>query len=306
MQHLAAAPWQRQHIDELAARLGPLHAMPDGTLADVTTALHRIRIIKQGHQIHFYFVNSDGELDGPMSRIDLRRPLHLIAEYTQAAALSLIWQPAPARIGLLGLAGGRLSLVLYHHLPQATIDNIEIDARVGPLAERFFGLQFDQRQRLVVSDARSYLERTEQRYDILVMDAFRDASDDLDHLATREFYRICKGCLRPEGVIAVNTLASDPHFPEKLATFEASFRHSAAVALKHGAVLIGGDRSNLSHAEIIRRAQALAQQHQFDFPFAERAGQITSLRGLLRSLGVGRERTAVLSDQVTEEAKEQK
>jgi spermidine synthase len=46
--------------------------MPDGVLHEEASGSHRIRIVKQARQVHFYFVDpATGALDGPMSRIDL-------------------------------------------------------------------------------------------------------------------------------------------------------------------------------------------------------------------------------------------
>lgn len=269
-------------MQALNTQLAPLLALPDGTLHDVVSPLHQIRIVKQDDQIHFYFIDPDGTLDGPMSRIDLRRPLHLIAGYTQAALLALLWSPTPQHACLLGLAGGRMSLVLYHAFPSLIIDNVEIDPLVGPIAASFFGVTFDTRQRLFVADARAFLGASSAQYDIIVMDAFRDATDNLDQLATISFYASVKKQLAPHGVLVANLLASDPLFAAKIATFDACFVQTYAVVLKHGAVLFGVP-ARLSAAMIAQRAATLQRRHNFDFPIVERAATLQPLRtsGLL-------------------------
>ena len=278
----ALEDWQQAQLRALSTRFAPLLALPDGTLHDVVSPLHHIRIVKQGDQIHFYFINTDGTLDGPMSRIDLRRPLHLIAGYTQAALLALLWSPTPQHACLLGLAGGRMSLVLYHTFRDLIIDNVEIDPLVGPIATLFFGLTFDTRQQLFVADARAFLRAASAQYDIIVMDAFRDATDNLDQLATSGFYANAKKQLAPHGVLVANLLASDQLFAAKVATFDACFAQAYAVVLKHSAVLFGVP-ARLSAATIVQRAATLQQRHGFDFPIAERAATLQPLRasGLL-------------------------
>lgn len=260
--------------DTLTYRLAPLLALPDGTLAEVISPLQRIRIIKAGTQIHFYFVDPDGTLDGPMSRIDLRRPLHLLADYTQMATLALLWRPEPQRACLIGLAGGRISLVLHHHLPELVIDNVEIDPAVGPLAERFFGLVFDHRQRLIVADAWAHLLATRERYDFIVMDAFSDATDDLDQLATPSFYQDCQAHLVTGGVMVANMLNSDTHYREKRASFAESFRYTYLAPRRGGAVLFGCNDMELTVAELTRRAGEIQRRCAFDFPFVARATQL--------------------------------
>lgn len=275
------ATWQQTHRLALARRLSQLKAVPDGVLYEETSGPHRIRIIKHAGQIHFYFVDpASGALDGPMSRIELDQPLRLLAEYTQAAMLTLLWRPTPARVCLLGLAGGRLSLLFYHTFPHIRIDNVDVDPSAGVIAAAYFGLTFDARQRLVVQDARAYLHQLEAgvAYDILIMDAFGDAGEDLDHLATMQFYQGCRARLAPGAVICVNMLKSDQHFFEKIKTFLASFRHVLVSEHKRSLVLFGCDQKKLAATEIAQKAALLQQQHGFEFPFIERAAALRSYR----------------------------
>lgn len=262
--------------DTLIRRLAPLLALPDGTLAEVESPLQRIRIIKAGAQIHFYFVDADTTLNGPMSRIDLRRPLYLLADYTQMATLALLWRPQPQRACLIGLAGGRISLVLHHHLPQLVIDNVEIDPAVGPLAECFFGLIFDHRQRLIVADAWAHLLATPEQYDFIVMDAFSDATDDLDQLASPSFYGDCQAHLVAGGVVVVNMLKNDPHYQEKRSTFVEYFRYTYLAPRRGGAVLFGCDEL-VTMPELMNRATEIQRRCAFEFPFVARAAQLRLL-----------------------------
>ncbi|HEU4329386.1 MAG TPA: fused MFS/spermidine synthase [Roseiflexaceae bacterium] len=275
------AEWQRAHLRLLAERLAPLAALPDGLVHRDTSGPHDIRILKVAGQLHYYFRNaSNGDLEGPMSRMALDRPLHLLAQYTQAALLTLAWRPDPAQICLLGLAGGRLSLVLYHAFPRAAIVNVDIDPAAAPIAERFFGVTFDARQRSVVADARDYLERGDPgtRFDIIVMDAFRDERDRLDRLSTGGFYTRCRERLAPGGALAVNLLKSDPLFWAKIKTFQHHFRHTLICRCKHGVVLLGNDRLRLGAPEIARRLDAL--QRRFSFPLVEHAAELVLPRAL--------------------------
>ncbi|MBC8162907.1 MAG: spermidine synthase [Roseiflexaceae bacterium] len=264
----------------LATRLAPLLALPDGTLEEVSSPLHRIRIVKHGSQIHFYFVGPGGRLDGPMSRIDLRRPLHLLAEYTQFAMPALLWQPTPQRACLIGLAGGRISLVLRHALRDLVIDNVEIDPAAGPLAERFFGLEFDSHQRLIVADAWAHMLASMEQYDFIVMDAFSDSREELDQLATPSFYHDCSARLATGGVMVANLLASDPRYQEKITAFAESFPHPLLGPRRGGAVLFGCEAA-LNAEGLRQRAAEIQAQHVFDFPYIELAARLQPLVGVV-------------------------
>lgn len=274
-----------------------LAAQPDGTLRDMQTPLHHIRIVKHVGQIHFYFVDAaDGTLHGPMSRLYLNQPLRLLAEYTQAAMLTLLWRPTPARVCLLGLAGGRLTLLFYHYFAEVQIHNVEIDPAVGEIAATYFGVTFDERNTLAIQDGRAFLEADGPLYDIIVMDAFRDDSDNLDHLATREFYETCKRRSARGGVLCVNLLKSDHLFYEKLKTFLASFRHVFVDELKHGIVLFGNDHTRLTRDDLLRRAAALQRAHNFDMPFVDRAAALRAARAVPAYSREALQRVSILTD----------
>jgi len=290
--------WAQANLAALAQRLNGLKDLPDGILHDEISPLHHIRIIKDTGQIQFYFVDpSSGVLDGPMSRIEIDRPLRLLAGYTQAAMLTLLWNAAPTRVCLLGLAGGRLALLFYHYLATTLIDNVDIDPAVVPIARAYFGITFDERQRIAIQDARAFLSaEASPLYDIIVMDAFRDATDELNHLATRQFYQACKRRLMPGGVLCVNILKSDRLFFEKIKTVMTSFRHILISEHKRSLVLFGNDRRQLARDQIVANAASLQRRHTFEFPFEERAAALQSARAIDAYSGQALREVCVLDD----------
>jgi spermidine synthase len=290
---------QPNDLVPLSQRLNALKDLPDGILHDQQSPLHHIRIIKDAGQIQFYFVDpSSGALDGPMSRIEIDRPLRLLAGYTQAAMLTLLWDPAPARVCLLGMAGGRLALLFHHYFATTVIDNVDIDPAIIPIACAYFGITFDDRQRIAIQDARAFLSaEASDRYDIIVMDAFRDATDDLNHLATRQFYQACKRRLTPGGVLCINILKSDRLFFEKLKTVMSSFRHVLISEHKRSLVLFGNERRHLTHDQIVANAAQLQRRHAFEFPFEARATALQSARAIPAYSSQALRAVAVLDDE---------
>jgi hypothetical protein len=55
-------------------------------------------------------------------------------------------------------------------------------------------------------DARPFLRSTDERYDLIVVDAYRQPYVPF-YLATREFFRLVRKHLRPGGVVALNVAA---------------------------------------------------------------------------------------------------
>jgi len=241
----------------------------------------RLWVIKEGTFISLFFLNpASGTLDGPMSRIDIERPLRLLAPYNRALLLTLLWRPSPRRVCMLGFGGGRISLALHAHLPNVIIDNVDIDPAFEMVAATYFGVTFDERQRLHIADAQEYLQQSLHRYDIIIMDAFSDARDNLDHLATAEFYALCQKRLLPGGVIGINLLRSDPRFAAKAHVFRASFRTTLAAPLRHSLVLFGAGRMPASATTLSERAHNLALRYGFDADLIDIAATLRPLRDL--------------------------
>lgn len=268
-----------------------LHA-PDGVLYQAQTAGLHLLVQKQGSQIALFFQNQDGSLDGPMSRLDLTRPLYLLAEYSQALLLALLWQPEPVRVALVGYGGGRLTLVLAEALPNTTLVSIDIDPLFFWIGQHYFGVPTQERLIEQVGDGRALLARTGSAYDIILLDAFSDQQSNLNHLATTEFYQICAERLTPEGIVATNLLRSDALLERKAAAFATSFNQTWVVAMKHSLVFYGSSRTRFPLTQAIPRATILAERLGFAFPFAEHAANLRPYR----PADLGLARTAPLTD----------
>ena len=99
-------------------------------------------------------------------------------------------------------AGGtiaRQATAIYGPIP---IDGIEIDPRIVEVGVEFFAM--DQPNLSVhTTDGRFFLEYTDQRYDLVVIDAYRLPYIPFQ-LATTEFFGLVRARLTPQGVVAVN------------------------------------------------------------------------------------------------------
>src|SRR5690606_14911791 len=160
---------------------------------------------------------------------------------------------------IIGLGGGTLSQALHATLPEATIDNVDIDPAVVRVAERFFGFQPDDRQRIFVEDGGQFIEQAlseKRQYDLIMLDAF--GVDYIpQHLMSREFLTMVKGILAPDGVLAANTFAGSRLYDRESATYFAVF--GPYFNLRSGNRVILARPAGLpDEAELKMRAQQLA------------------------------------------------
>ena len=113
----------------------------------------------------------------------------------------------PERMLVLGNAGGTIGRAYGRFYPRVQVDGVEIDPKLNQVARRFFGAGDNPRMRLIAADGRPWLERTKRRYDVIVVDAYRQPYVPF-YLATSEFFRLAREHLRPGGAIALNVAAT--------------------------------------------------------------------------------------------------
>jgi len=148
--------------------------------------------------------------------------------YVFAAEIAADLSRAHGRMLLLGLGGGGAAGVFAAHGWQ--VDAVEIDPAVPKLAAEFFRLQPHQ-ARVFVAEARQYMQRSRETYDVVFFDAFGSASIPF-HLVTREAFAAAKARLAPGGILVVNVETvgwQDPLVHALVATLRAEFREVIAL-----------------------------------------------------------------------------
>ncbi len=188
----------------------------------------------------------------------------------------------PRRAVMLGNAGGTTGRAFGRFYPATDYDGVEIDPRVNDVAARFFGLADNPRHTTHTADARPFLEQSDERYDLIFVDAYRQPYVPF-YLATREFFALARRRLAPGGVIALNitTLPGDDRLARAVAgTLAWEFPQVVTwQALRYNQLVVGLDRP-LPADELRRRLRAaapallpLADLFARDLKTASRAGR---------------------------------
>jgi spermidine synthase len=110
-------------------------------------------------------------------------------------------------VAILGNAGGTTARAMGVYYPQAWIDGVELDPDVTAVGRKYFGLGDNPRLHVITADARPFLRRTDSRYDLIVVDAYRPPYVPF-YLATQEFFRLVRSRLAPGGAIILNVAAA--------------------------------------------------------------------------------------------------
>lgn len=115
--------------------------------------------------------------------------------------------PAPRTALVLGDAGGTIPRAYARLYPHLRVTGVELDPTVTYAARRYMGLGTIRTLHTVTADARAYLERTSRRYDLVIVDAYRQPYIPFQ-LATEQFFQLVRRHLEPGGVVALNVAAT--------------------------------------------------------------------------------------------------
>jgi spermidine synthase len=110
------------------------------------------------------------------------------------------------RVAILGNAGGTTARALGVYYPDAEVDGVELDPAVSRVGRELFGMDDNPRLTVHNADARPFLRSTDERYDLIVVDAYRQPYVPF-YLATREFFELVRDRLEPGGIVALNVAA---------------------------------------------------------------------------------------------------
>lgn len=106
------------------------------------------------------------------------------------------------RVAVIGLAAGTIARQYTEAYGPVPIDGIEIDPKIVDVGRRYFGMT-EPNLNVIVGDGRYSLAHSNERYDVIGIDAYRLPYIPW-HLTTREFFQIVREHLTENGVVVVN------------------------------------------------------------------------------------------------------
>jgi spermidine synthase len=93
-------------------------------------------------------------------------------------------------------------------VPDGTMDVVEIDPGMTEIARKYFGLADDPQLSIIHEDARTYLNRNTEKYDVIFGDAFNAASSVPFQLTTIEAVQKEHDALNNGGAVIVNLISA--------------------------------------------------------------------------------------------------
>jgi len=165
----------------------------------------------------------------------------------------------PQNILIVGGGAYTLPLALASELPQAFIDVIEIDPGLDAIASGFFGFKPNDHLRIIHADGRDYLDKTSQKYDLIIIDVFMGTEVPYEFL-TLEATVSLQHSLTPHGTVAMNVIGIFNGSGMKLKSLIASYQHvfkqtkvhpadpTLSLLISQNFIILGQNTDNLRYA----------------------------------------------------------
>lgn len=199
-------------------------------------------------------------------------PEHLALPYMAPSMAGLALVDPPQRVLVIGMGGGSMPMFIRHFYPDAQIDAVDIDPVVVEVAAKYFGFREDERMHAHAGDGRAFVERVNEPYDLIFLDAY-GADSAPPALTTLEFLTAVRRALTPDGVVVGNLWSSDrPRYASMVRTYLEAFEDLFVLRVAHASnriVLALPRRSGLGIKALATRATAVSTTRGFPFDLGE-------------------------------------
>ena len=224
-----------------------------GLIYEQESTYQFIQVVQQGDARYLYL--NEGQAVHSVWRADT---VLTGGEWDMFLTLPALIGRTPAEAAMLGNAGGTTGRAYGTLFPTTRYDGVELDPAVTAVARRYFGLGDNRNMHIYTADARPWLRATTKRFDLIMVDAYRQPYVPF-YLTTREFFRLVRDRLAPGGAVALNvtTLPGDSRLARAVAgTLATEFPVVVTWQALHFNQLVVGLSDKVSLEELRSRLRA--------------------------------------------------
>ena len=142
------------------------------------------------------------------SAMYLDDPSELALPYTRFYRLARHFAPDMRRLLVLGGGGFSFPKYALENYTNVRVDVVELDPGITALARDHFGLRDHPRLNIIEEDARTFLNRNVEKYEVILCDTFNSHYAIPFHLTTLETARRIKASMTSDGVVLINLLSA--------------------------------------------------------------------------------------------------
>ncbi len=160
---------------------------------------------------YIYVQNVNGYLHLKLNQADLvhsRLPTpateYMAGGYTDHVLVSRYYHNRPSNVLFLGSGAGNMIIQWQHYFPDDRITGVEIDPKVVHVARSIFNVTENEKTIMVVDDGRPFLHRSNEVYDIIIIDVYQGSAYAPFYMMTKEFFADVSRHLTSDGVLVIN------------------------------------------------------------------------------------------------------
>jgi spermidine synthase len=208
-------------------------------------------LLNEGQAYHSFYCD-----DGAVPRISVWS-LMLSAPYFNDPSMEI----EVKKMVVIGLAAGTIAKQFSQVFGPIAIDGIELDPAIVQIGRDYFAME-EPNINIIIGDGRYELNRLEDKYDIITLDAYKVPYIPW-HLTTQEFFLEVKEHLSETGVLAINVgnVPDDPRLVQAItATLLTVFPsvHTLDVPGSFNSIIVATNQPTLTQ-NIIQNANQLPE-----------------------------------------------
>jgi spermidine synthase len=239
---------------------------PFNLVAGKDTRYGKLQVIKTQEQVSLY----------SNSFLVYSYPNQSAAE--EAVHFALLQNPEAKQALLIGGgAGGSLSEMLKY--PQVRVDYVELDPEIIRFSQQFLTPEekktlSNERVHLFLRDGRSFLQKSQKKYEFIILILPEPATAQVNRFYTREFFSLAKDRLTPGGILSFTIPSAENYISPALQQFLSSL-YSTLASVFPEVKVVPGDRNiflassqalSLDAAELCQRIAAYKLENSYVSP----------------------------------------
>jgi spermidine synthase len=260
---------------------------PFDLVAGKDTRYGKLQVIKTQEQVSLY----------SNSLLVYSYPNRSAAE--EAVHFALLQNPQAKQALLIGGgAGGSLREMLKY--PQLQVDYVELDPEIIRFSQQFLTPEekktlSNERVHLFLRDGRSFLQKSQKKYEFIILILPEPATAQVNRFYTREFFALAKDRLTPGGILSFTIPSAENYISSALQQFLSSLYFTLASVFPEVKV-VPGDRNiflassqalSLDATELCQKIAAYKLENTYVspsfLPFRLQPGRIKYLEDKLKS-----------------------